>query len=163
MSKQRGFSLIELLIVVTVILIISAIAIPNLMRAKMAANESATVGNLRTIAGAEVSYATVYATGAGLIGYSNDLASLGGTDCVSPTPTSSCLIDNNLAQSNSAATARSGYYFTYALSSALGFTLNADPVSFGTTGSRHFYTDATHVIRYTPTDRLANASDPAIQ
>ncbi|PYQ41375.1 MAG: pili assembly chaperone, partial [Acidobacteria bacterium] len=74
MRKQKGFSLIELLIVVAIILIIAAIAIPNLLRARMAANESAAASSVRTINTAMVSYITAYPT----VGYAATLAALGG-------------------------------------------------------------------------------------
>src|SRR5512140_3820930 len=93
MRKQKGFSLIELLIVVAIILIIAAIAIPNLPRSRMAANESAAAQTIRTLNTAEVSYSTTYAQ----VGYADTLAELGpSTDCTDPTTvksTSACLID----------------------------------------------------------------------
>ena len=134
-SKQKGFSLIELLIVVAIILIIAAIAIPNLLRSKMAANEASAVGSLRTLNTACVTYSTTYGS------YPAGLTNLG--PATSATSTSADLIDSVLSSGT-----KSGYTFTYAAgSNNLSYTINADPVTRGTTGQRSFFTDQSGVIR----------------
>src|ERR1035441_7075836 len=107
MQKQKGFSLIELLIVVAIILIIAAIAIPNLLRARIAANESSAVASLRTINTAMISYNSSYAT----VGFAANLGQLTGTctGAVVPTSTNACLIDSTLAGGG-----KRGYKFTAA-------------------------------------------------
>src|SRR2546428_4355929 len=93
MRENKGFSLIELLIVVAIILIIAAIAIPNLLRARIAANEASAAQSLRHINTAEFAYNTAYPN----IGYSSDLASLGGPPPCSPSSTTACLVRHTLA------------------------------------------------------------------
>ncbi|MGO9642600.1 MAG: type II secretion system protein [Candidatus Acidiferrales bacterium] len=143
---EKGFTLVELLIVVTVILIIAAIAIPNYITSKMRATESGAIQNLRTITTANVVYSTTYS-----VGYSPDIATLGG-DASAPTQSAAALIDSVLATGT-----KSGYNFTYSVVSTdgngqvTGYVLFANPVIPGSTGTRYFYTDETAVIRYNTT------------
>ena len=147
-SKQSGFSLIELLIVVAVILVIAAIAIPNLLRSRMAANEASAVASLRSINTSEVVYQSTY--GSSFASTLLDLSD-GGTaaNCApsnQPASTSACLIDSALASG-----AKSGYTFIYTpvASGAVvtGYTVTADPTTVGGSGQRHFFTDQTNVVR----------------
>ncbi|HMI51346.1 MAG TPA: prepilin-type N-terminal cleavage/methylation domain-containing protein [Candidatus Saccharimonadales bacterium] len=164
-KRQHGFSLIELLIVVAIILIISAIAIPNLLRSKMAANESSAISSLRTLNTAEINYAALYPT----VGYSPDIGSLGGlpTTCNGGTasPAAACIVDDVLAKATTIASAKSGYYFTYGGLFTFGavttaYSIVGSPVSPGSTGQRSFYTDHTGVIRYDQSATPTSASSP---
>jgi prepilin-type N-terminal cleavage/methylation domain-containing protein len=156
MKKQKGFSLIELLIVVAIILIIAAIAIPNLMRSRMAANEASAVGSLRTLNTAEVSYYSTYGTG-----YA-PLANLGGaaTPCVAAAATA-CLIDPVLTGG-----AKSGYNIATSVPAALGtvaaqnvvYETNATPIQAGQSGQRSFCGDQSGVIRANPAGGAAPAA-----
>lgn len=146
------------LLPIMIILIIAAIAIPNLLRSKMAANEASAVGSLRTIAAADISYSERYGHG-----FATSLRDLGPATDGTENANGANLLDGDLAGGT-----RHGYAFSYEASSTRTddvldtFHVNADPITEGTTGERHFYVDETGVIRYQE-DGPANEHSPPIE
>ena len=152
-KQQSGFSLIELLVVIAVILIITAVAIPSLLRSKIAANEASAVGSLRTLNSACINYSTAWGTGFPLA-----LSRLGPGKPA--TAVAADLIDSVLATGT-----KSGYKLIYVSGApakgTIGtYTINANPATPNITGTRYFFTDQTGVIRYKIGGAATVASKP---
>ena len=136
-KEKHGFTLVEIMIVVAIISLLAAIAIPNLLRARHNANEAASIAAVRTISTACESFRSAQTPTT----YPANLAALSGAI--------PAYIDAGLAGATAAASARQGYYYTYVRTNANQFTCTATPAVSGTTGSRIFFVDESGVIRLT--------------
>jgi prepilin-type N-terminal cleavage/methylation domain-containing protein len=146
--RRRGFSLIELLIVIAIILVIAGIAIPKANQLLMSANETAAVNEIGTLHKAELQYYSQFNR------YATSLAELGPPASGAEGPAAANLIPQSLASGK-----KSGYLFTLT-GTPTGYAINANPEKFGSSGRKTFYADQTLVIRSNNTAEPANANSP---
>ncbi|MFQ5664720.1 MAG: type II secretion system protein [Terriglobia bacterium] len=160
-TRQKGFSVIEMMIGVSLLLTLTALALPNFHRARIAANESSVVANMRTLNSALATYNISHRH----CGYPDSLTRLGPGN--PPTDAAADLLDSVVAND---AFAKSGYHFTYTLVSGAGdcagvpgtdYEIEAQPAARNGTGGRGFYTDSSRIIRGDP-DGDADASSPPV-
>ena len=143
MKEKKGFSLIELMIVVLVIGIIAALSVPNLAKSKMAAHESSAISAIRTLVTAQITYST---RGVSSGNFAPDLTALQAAN----------LIDSVLGSGTAEA-------YSFALSgSGVQYTIDARPLVYGSSGIRSFFTDESGAIRYTTADAAATVTDPGL-
>jgi prepilin-type N-terminal cleavage/methylation domain-containing protein len=157
MKQSKGFSLIELLIVVAVILIIAAIAVPNFLHARMRANEASALSSIRVITTAAVAYSTTY----NAQGYPAALSNLGGASPCTVSAVTSCLIEDVLAQGN-----KEGYLFVWIGDGNVpsnAYTLTATPQNVGSSGQRMFCTDQASTVYFTPTGAGCTNASQVVQ
>jgi prepilin-type N-terminal cleavage/methylation domain-containing protein len=144
MKRNRGFSLIELLLVIAVLLIIAAIAIPNFLQSRLRANEASAVGSMRVIYTGAVTYAATYPD----VGFPPTLLTLGGAEPCVASVLSACLIDDVLSQGT-----KGGYAFAWTGDGAtpsISFLLTGTPLVVGASGQRMFCTDQTGIVHDDP-------------
>jgi len=148
--QERGFSLIELLIVVAIILVISAIAVPSFLHSKIAANEASAVYSIRTINTAQVTYNTTYPT----VGYANTLNELAASASTTSASSTNAGILDWVLGCTSAICPKSGYNFQLANVSGnpvSTYSVWATPITLGTTGYRGFCSDNMNPVLVDPT------------
>lgn len=149
--RQGGFSLIELLIVIAIILIILAIAVPKLGSARMNATETVVIREIKTIHEAETQYMSQFGQ------YATTLAMLGPPASGGPGPQASDLIPNSLASGE-----KDGYVFTLTATPS-GYTVNANPKVYNSTGRRTFFSDQSMVIHQNWGQEPATPNSPEMK
>jgi type IV pilus assembly protein PilA len=150
-KQRRGFSLIELLIVISIILIIITIAVPKFQRAQMTARETAAIQELRAIHTAQVEYQSQYGR------YATSLAELGPPASGAPSMSAADLVGTDVSGGE-----KQGYKFTLT-ATAGGYAITAVPLAYGTSGSRTFYSDQSMSVHFNAGPEPATPQSPELK